>query len=337
MYHYKFIVFNTLDGSRSKSYPDGYNTICVRELLDSEDIEVVEAPLYYAPSFVRKFFGFHNSRKINSVLSLPFKRFWYPYYFKSRQGEKPFCFVILQHDLPIDYLNWLKNTFPGSRIVLLHRDLKKVCLRTFPQLPDNPVLDLEMTYDKGEAALYGYPWFSEYESKIELNTSENYPESDVFMACNVKDRLPLILEAYSIFAKAGLKVFFYLTGVSDNEKVIKPGIIYSDKYLSYKQMLMHTINSRCVLEINQGNSDGYTSRFLEAVIYGKRLITNNQTILNSPFYKSGNIQVVTNMKDINPSFITDGNGFVDYNYKGEFSPFRMIERVDEELVKKYGI
>lgn len=335
MYHYKYIFFNSMDGRSNKSYPDGYNTICAHDLLDSDDVEVVEAPLYYASSFVRTTFCVHNSRSINNRVRLPFKSLWYPHYFKSKPSKKPFCFIILQHNLPIEYWQWLKKRYPDCRIVLMHRDLKKVCLRTNPQLPDNPVLDLEMTYDRGESKQYGYPWFSEYESKIDIPVLDT-PESDVFFAGRVKDRLPKIMEAYNVFRKAGMKVFFFLTGVSEIDRKSYEGIVYSDQNMSYKEMLTHTVNTRCVLEINQGNSDGYTSRFLESVIYGKRLVTNNQSIKDSPFFNTGHIQVVDEMSEINTEVLKSGSGFVDYNYKGEFSPFRMIDRVEEELIKKYG-
>ncbi len=336
MFHYHYIFFNSFDGSRSKSYPDGYNTICVHDLTKIDDVEVVAAPLYYAPNFIRKLYAFHNSDALQKKVNLPFKHLWYPYYFKSKERERPFCFIFLLHRLPIEYLEWLKRKYPNCRIVLLHRDLKQVCSMTNPLLPDNPILDLEMTYDKVEAEQYGYPWFSEYESKIDIPISDKYPESDVFFAGRAKDRLPKLLEAYEIFHKSGLKVFYYLTGVDVKDRVELSGITYADTNMSYKQMLVHTVNTRCVFEINYGNTEGYTSRFLESVIYGKKLITNNPSVKKTSFFASGNIHVIDNMKDIDTSFITEGDGFVDYNYNGEFSPIRMIEVVDKELVKKFG-
>lgn len=42
------------------------------------------------------------------------------------------------------------------------------------------------------------------------------------------------------------------------------------------------------------------------------------------------------MSDIDPSFVTNGDDFVDYNYDGGFSPFKVISRIEEELNKKYG-
>lgn len=337
MFHYHYVFFNSLDGSRSKTYPDGYNTICAHDLTQLENVEVVSAPVYFKSKVIRCLYALHNSDALNNKINLPLKHLWFPYYFKSRKSEIPFCFIFLMHKFPIDYLGWLKKHYPNCRIVLLHRDLKQICFKANPLLPDNPLLDLEMTYDKVESEQFGYPWFSEYESKIDIPLNDCYPESDVFFAGRAKDRLPKLLEAYEEFRKAGLTVFYYLTGVDVKERIELPGIVYAENNMSYKHMLEHTVNTRCVFEINYGNTEGYTSRFLESVIYGKKLITNNPSVKKTAFYKSGNIKVIENMKDIDTSFITEGSGFVDYNYKGEFSPVRMLERVDDELIKKYGV
>ena len=46
-------------------------------------------------------------------------------------------------------------------------------------------------------------------------------------------------------------------------------------------------------------------------------------------------RMVSSMKDIDVSFVKEGEGFVDYQYHGEFSPYRVIDRIEEELNKKY--
>ena len=102
-------------------------------------------------------------------------------------------------------------------------------------------------------------------------------------------------------------------------------------------MLYHTVNTRCVLEVTQKGQKGYTSRFLEAVMYGKKIISNSYYLKESKFYDSNKVQIVDKMSDIDVNFIKNGNGFVDYNYQGEFSPFRVLDRIDEELINKFGI
>ena len=97
--------------------------------------------------------------------------------------------------------------------------------------------------------------------------------------------------------------------------------------MPYSEMLYHTINSKCILEINQYEAVGYTSRFLEAVMYNKRLITDNKDVMLSKFYSSDNIMCISDILDIDPSFVSSEK-IVDYYYNGEFSPIHLIEKID---------
>lgn len=335
MFHYNYVVFNTSDGNKLKRNADGYYTICMAEAEGHPNVKVVSHPLDYAPSWIRAIYAIHNSAKIAHIVKLPFKKIWYPYFFQNDfKSSLPLCFVILNHSIPISYYLYLKKKFPDCRIVLLHRDLLKVSKRLAPDLPMNPILDLEMTFDVGESKQYGFPHFNEFESKIKISPSSE-PECDVYFAGKGKDRLPLLMKVYDKLTAAGLNCSYYLTDVPLEMRVAKPGVIYAKSFMTYREMLQHTINSRCVLEINQGGADGYTSRFLEAVMYNKKLLTNNQFIKHSKFYRADFIQCFDDKCDVDSDFIKDRNP-VDYGYNGEFSPLRMIERVDEELVKKYG-
>ena len=332
---YNYVLFNSQDGTTWKDFPDGYYNICVEELKREKGIEVVTAPLYYQCRMIRYLFAAHSSPALAQKVNLPFKRWWYPFYFKNGfEEKKPIAFIILNHHIPLDYLTYLKSRWPDCKIVLLHRDLMAVCQRTSPGLLNNPNIDLEMTFDKGEAAKYGFPHFNEFESKIDIPVLDT-PESDVYFAGKGKDRLPLLLDAYQRFTTLGLHCKYYLTGVHVEQQVQLPGIEYANRFMSYREMLYHTVNTRFVLEVNQGGADGYTSRFLEAVMYNKKLITNNSFIKNSPFYNPKSILIFNKAEEISSSFVENSDN-VDFHYNGEFSPMRMIERVEEELIKKYG-
>ena len=92
-------------------------------------------------------------------------------------------------------------------------------------------------------------------------------------------------------------------------------------------MLLYSIRCRCMLEINQDGAVGNTSRFLEAVMYNKKLITNSHSIKKDVFYKPEYIKIFDDIKDIDPSFVKDDT-VVDYNYNNEFSPIGLIKCVD---------
>ena len=57
--------------------------------------------------------------------------------------------------------------------------------------------------------------------------------------------------------------------------------------------------------------------------------------MKSKFYMPENILYINKIEDINPSFITNED-VVNYNYNNEFSPIHLIERIDTELMKRYG-
>lgn len=333
MYNYNYVLFNTPD-NKLRIDNDGYYTICAKELDNTEQTRLVTYPLDTKPYWVRLLFLIHNSEKIAKYINLPLKKLWYPLYFKNDFKEKrPICFLVLSRSLPLEYLEYLKGKYSGCKIVHLHRDFLDVGKQMRPDLHFNPIFDLEMTYDEGESKEYNIPHFEEFESTINIKRSQEF-ESDVFFAGKAKDRLPLLMKAYNQFTNAGLKVFYYLTHVPKENRIEKPGIVYADSFMPYTEMLYHSVNTRCMLEITQNNQQGYTSRFLEAVIYGKKMITNSSYIKKSKFYDKNRMLVIEDMQDIDIKFITEGTGFVDYNYNNEFSPFNMIERVEEELNKE---
>lgn len=334
MFKYNYVFFNSPDHNPRKKDPDGYYKICVEDLENLDNVQVVSYPLDYAVTFVRYLYSFHHTPKINNILKLPLKKLWYPFYIKSKfDKKKPICFVMASTYLPVDYLRYLKRKYPTARFVKVHRDLIELWKMKNPQWTDEVVreiFDLNFTFDKKEAERLGWEYFDEFESITDISYSIDYPLSDIFFAGVVKDRLPKLLEAYKIFTDAGLKCNYYLLGVPEEEQKQLPGVEYSKHFLSYREMLYRTVNSRCILEINQGGASGYTSRFLEAVMYNKKLITNNIEIKNSKLYDSRFIQCIDDINDINTAFVKQEEE-VDYQYDGEFSPIRLIEKIDVAL------
>lgn len=330
---YNYVIFNTPEGRRFRVDEDEYYYICSKDLVGSNGFIVVPHPLYDRSVLLQMAYKIHNSPKINQLVRLPFKEKWFPIYYKGNfPDDRPICFVIMNPHLPIDYLKFLKKKYSNCKIVRLHRDLRAVGERMSPGLSDSGILDLEMTIDYGESIKYNWPHFCEFESKIEIKEQRPF-ECDLFFAGKAKDRIPLLMEIYQRAVKAGFKVYYYLVGVKSEEQIDLPGIVYADKFMSYREMLTHSVNCKCMLEVNQRGADGYTSRFLEAVMYNKKLITNNSYVKQSSFYRPDYIQCFDSAKEIDLNFINNVTP-IDYHYNNEFSPFRVIDRIEEELAKQ---
>jgi hypothetical protein len=340
--NYNYVFFNVGEGNARRKDPNGYNTICVKDLEEMAGVRVVSYPLDYAPYCMRWLFSAHHTPKVNRIINLPGKKLWYPHYFKNDFiDKKPLCFVFSGSGIAtkIPYLRYLKRKYPDCNTVLLRRDMMWLWEKNSPEFTEEitrELFDLRMSYDKKEAEQYDMIYFSEFESAIDIQPSAEDPACDVFFAGKAKDRLDKLMAVYRKLTAAGLTCHYYLTGVPENKRISLPGVEYADKSMSYRQMLQRSVEARCLLEINQGGAVGYTSRFLESVIYGKRLLTNNVTVADTKFYDPRYIQCFIEPEDIDVSFIKADIGKIDYGYHEEFSPCRLIEQIDRELSKKNG-
>ena len=125
------------------------------------------------------------------------------------------------------------------------------------------------------------------------------------------------MDIYHKLTGAGMNCQYYLVGVPKEQQIPYPGIVYSDRFMPYREMLEHTVNTGCVLEVNQEGADGYTSRFLEAVMFNKKLVTNNLAIKETQFYNCDKIQLFRKAEDIDIEFVRKGSKGVDFHYNNE--------------------
>lgn len=336
-FHYNYVYFNANCNGKVID-PNEYNAICTRDLESLDNVVVIQTPLQTSPKLLRMLYNIHNDVRVNRRINLPLKNLWYPYYFKDHfTDDKPYCFVFASTSYTFEYMEYLRKKYPNCKIVKIHRDLVKIAHSNplYSEENMNRVFDLRLTFDEGEAAEYGMEHFDEIESKIDIAKDPNYPLTDVFFAGKAKDRLPKLIEAYDRFTSFGLKCDFFITHVSPEEQIHREGITYSDKFMPYTEMLYRSVNARFMFDINQTGAVGYTSRFLEAVIYNKRFITDNKAVKNTRFFKSGDILYYENVYDIEKEFFEKSEA--DYQYANEFSPIHLLRIIDRELVKQQSI
>ena len=80
-----------------------------------------------------------------------------------------------------------------------------------------------------------------------------------------------------------------------------------------------------LLEIMQEGQTCGTLREHEAVIYGKKLLTNNTFISDREFYSEKYISVFDKPEDIDIDFATDLDGQVVYKGREGISPAKFVE------------
>ena len=138
-------------------------------------------------------------------------------------------------------------------------------------------VDLICSFDRDDAYNNSIYWvlepFSESVVDIELLSPKYNPIVwDVTFVGHAKNRLNKIIEMYELLSSAGFKCDFHITGVKEKDRIYKFDISYEP--LDFMELLRHVVSSRCVLEIMQENGVSPTTRYTEAMLFNKNLLTN---------------------------------------------------------------
>lgn len=328
---YNYVVFGTDSDLARFTFSD---------LVDKEGV-------YLAPTIEENLGGiypiyrFHLSDKVNSIVKLPLKSIWNPYYFKNPfEDDKPICFVFMRYvsfvNKTINLTDYFRKKYQGSKCVLYIRDLFERQINKYYNTPFDiedirKQYDLTITFDEGDRNKYKLAYFPLVMSSFH-EPVKNMPESDVFFVGWAKNRLKEIIGAYEVLRSHGLRLDFNLAGVEEDQKVYKDDIHYIS-YMDYGENLQHVVHTKCLLEIMQKGQASFTQRGAEAVCLGKKLLTNNSIIEKEPFYNPEYISRFDNPRDMDEAFIAkiseDIN--VDYHYKEHFSPLALLAAIDKQL------
>ena len=318
---HNYLVFCQQDDAYGLT-KDGYNYICWGDLLNQKKISVAFRPFGHYPLYIQRLY--HSYKDCHFPL-----KYLYPFFCKNPFPKKNLCILLIRFP-SLEYLRWLRKKYKNAKIVLFLRDLYETKHPLIDYYKEEKLIDVWVTYDENEAEKYNMFFHPEVESKIDLTGVDTTIHQTVFFAGYAKDRLPLLLETYDKLTSAGFSCKFYIVSDGHDKKDERPGIVYPSSKITYKQILITSIQSDCILEICQEGAVGNTARFLEAVMYNKKLLTNNSTLIKDAFYKKDFIQVFNTADEIDLDFFNSKTK-VDYGYKDEFSPLHLLEFIDSIL------
>lgn len=185
--------------------------------------------------------------------------------------------------------------------------------------------DTVYTFDREDAEQYGYKWLGfNYYSRHKVTDDEEL-SSDAFFVGGLKGgRADLIYDVYSHLTANGITSDFYLMPIGNAERRTLDGIYYYRGWRPYEEILTHVQRTKCIVEIMQEGQSGATLRYFEAVCMNKKLLTNNPSIVEFPFYNPKWMRIFTSVNDIDIDWLKSDDA-VDYGYQGEFSPVHFID------------
>lgn len=273
----------------------------------------------------------HFSFAINNCIQLPFQSIWHKYYALSRidlNPDKRYCVIFTDISAcrtDEKYFNELKSKKNITLVLAMVNTMirkKKLLERRLSSF------ELVFSFDKTDCENNGFIYHPTNYSTAAI-VKNNKVMYDAFFVGVSKGRQSILEKIYNKLNTAGAKCSFFIVGVKKKNVL---GIHYNE-WLSYKQVLSQIENSNCIIEVMEGEQQGVTLRAMEAICYNKRLLTNNKSIKDLSFYKTGNIMVFDSIEEINPEFVKNSKD-VDYEYNNEFSPIHLIEHINRICEKK---
>lgn len=282
--------------------------------------------------FLDRLFFLHWSHKLNAKVKLPLKKAWFRLICKNDfKDDKPICYVfhagkyITEHP---DLYKYIKKKNPKNKCVVFYGDLIS---KKHWDIPFTAKFsDYIVTYDRGEAEQYGIHYFED----LTFAAMDDYKEvkefeNDVYFLGYAKDRLPMIHAVYTKLHDAGLKCKFIICGVDKKDQLKSDGLFYQNP-IPYSENIKNVVNSKCVLELIQGDSEAPTLRLKEAQIYKRKLLTNNTAYFGKSFYNPETISIFTSPEQIRFDFLSSSmdESMFDADI---FEPLKRIEFFEKLL------
>ena len=261
------------------------------------------------------------------------QRFWIYYSLKKWSiTHKKETFVLFLNpvllDIPENLLTLLIKRYKATLGVLFIDSLQ--CFDSNYLNKILPIVqyaeDRVYTYDIVDSRKMGWHFTRQYFSTLPMKKKPI--KYDIFLVIFDKGRAERAVEYYDYFTSKGYKCLFYISGVKDSFVASheRSGIIYNT-ILEYQQIIHFISQSRVILEICQKGQNSNTLRAFEAIVYNRKLLTDNPDIISFPYYDPEYIKIFSNINDLeqlNASFFISDSDSVNYHYENDFSPSHLV-------------
>ena len=148
--------------------------------------------------------------------------------------------------------------------------------------------DFIYSLDRKETKKYGLKFLQEPYSYNPIPSKEE--KIDVLFVGSAKNRLDKIYTVFDKLKEKNFRCKFFITDVPNEKQKQNKDIVYNE-YLDYNTVLDLISESRAILEILQKDANSTTTRYSEALLYNKYLITDSEYLRHTPSLPSNIIPI----------------------------------------------
>ena len=305
----------------------------LNDIIHLENIIICHKKRVLDNRFLNLLFIIHNSGTIQKYVELPFKKVWDKIVFnKLLKHFSPDYIVFTTSWYSEHLLSYFRKNCHNTKIIFRFTDTVANGLGNNYNFYIDQIrnqFDGVLVYSQEDAEKYGFTFHPVGYSAINASLLKPCKQYDVVFIGAEKGRMEKIRQAYNKFVAAGLSCFFYVILVKEEDRK-DDGIIYADNVMPFDEYLSYEVSAKCLFELVQDGTTGRTYRMMEAIIYNKLLITNCQEIKMTDYYRPEYVQLYDDVSEIDTSFIINSPDKIDYQYKGDFSPRRVLEFIEKK-------
>ena len=284
------------------------------------------------PAKLQKLWTLHHAPGLNERRPLPFRNGWSRYaslYNYTWDEKEDYCLIFSNISIGFyepGFLNLLKKKH-GVRLVLYLLDSYDSYYSKQARIARGQIdFDRVYTFHKTDAEEYGMDFFDTYYSCLSIEENKSSPGA--FFWGSDSGRGPMAEQIHEVLTAGGIPADFGIC-YSDPLRTKREGIIY-DMPLPYLKMLSRMSAKDCIVDIVGEYSKGISLRPYEAVVYGKKLLSNNPMVKTMRFYNPEYMQIFDDPGEIDLDFLRS-SGEAEYGYHNEYSPVVWIKRLENEL------
>jgi len=210
---------------------------------------------------------------------------WYAPWKQSLKQYK--TIIVFDRITSFDILKYIHKKNPDCRLIFWYwNTVKKL-------VPDNYRKFCEIwSFDQKDCEKYNLKKNVQFYIPQKIVYTE--PIYDAFFVGRDKGREEALRQLERTLCNAGYRTKFMI--VQDKGKRYEKDSLTIKKILPYQDILEYIKGSRCIVDIAAEGQSGMTVRILEAVFYGKKLITNHQDVMNTGMYHENNIYILDHSK-----------------------------------------
>lgn len=154
------------------------------------------------------------------------------------------------------------------------------------------------TFDKNDAQKYKWRLNSQFYFNLKLSPVIKGENKSAFLACVDKGRYQIAKEIRNVLTGMGIECNFWLVKQKNNKYEKDDEEWIKNSSLSYSVFLKNVQNSDIIIDLVQKGQSGITVRILEAIIAGKKIITNNVSIRGNELFDKKNMYIWEDKSDM---------------------------------------